>query len=650
MGLAFIIFKETLIIQVLHINYGGKQLQDKLTATVLLISILLQFGAAFYALRLIALTRTKAWYFISVALFLMGTRRLVTFLGGYYPSLEELLRGLAAESIALVISILMVLGVARMAGFFKEERRIEKALRESESKLRLISENARDAIFAYDMEGKLIYVNPAFEELTGYGIEELKTRSFIDYLHPEDREKISHLWEELFRGGSIEGVELRIITKDGREKWCLSRWGPIYDERGKQIGVQGRETDITDKKILDSIVEEVTSTLQLEEVMEKLVKSAAQLIGGDGGSIALYDEKREVITYPYHYNMPRELKNVVVKKGEGLAGLVMETGKPLVIQDYPSHPAAVREFVAAGLKVLAAVPLVSKGRTLGALGVFGLSRDKKFSEKDLRLLESVGRQTAIAVENARLYDELRERNIELRRAVEALKSLDELKSNLIANVSHELRTPITICKGALELAMDEKDSRKLRHLLKIACDALARENRIIGDLIEVAKYERAKLRLELRVFDIAKAANLMVKELETLALKSKVEIRNAIPGGLPKVRADYEAVTRVLRILIENAIKFNRTGGKVYLEARRTNGFIEICVADTGIGIEKEHLNRIFDRFYQVDSGLTRRYGGTGLGLAIAKGVIERHGGKIWAESELGRGSRFYFTLPIEAS
>lgn len=613
---------------------------------MLLVSILLQFGAAFYALKLITLTRTKAWYFISLALFLMGTRRLITLMGSYYPALEELLKGIAAESIALIISVLMVLGVARMAGFFKEERRIEEALRESESKLRLISENARDTIFAYDMNRELIYVNPAFEELTDYTVDELKAKNFIDRLHPEDREKMMELWEGLFKGGTIEDVEYRIITRDGREKWCLSHWGPIYDKRGRQIGVQGRETDITDRKILSSIVEEVTSTLQLEEVMEKLVKRAAQLIGGDGGSIALYDEKREVIIYPYLYNMPREMKNVVVKKGGGLAGLVMETEKPVVIRDYPAHPAAVKEFVDAGLKVLAAVPLVSKGKALGALGVFGLTQDKNFSEKDLRLLESVGRQTAIAVENARLYDELRERNVELKRAVEALKSLDEMKTNLIANVSHELRTPITICKGALELAIEERDSRTVRRLLKIAHDALARENRIIGDLLEVAKHERSALKLKLETFDIADVAKLIVGELEALALKNKVKIENAIPVGLPKVKADYEMVMKVLRIFIENAIKFNDEGGKVYLEARSIKDFIEVCVSDTGIGVEKKHLDRIFDRFYQVDSGLTRRYGGTGLGLAIAKDIIELHGGKIGAESESGKGSKFYFTLP----
>jgi PAS domain S-box-containing protein len=495
------------------------------------------------------------------------------------------------------------------------------------------------------MDKKLIYVNPAFEELTGYTIDEMRDKNFINYLHPEDREKMMLLWEGLFKGGSIDDVEFRIITKDGREKWCLSRWGPIYDKRRKQIGVQGRETDITDKKILSAIVEEATSTLQLEEVMEKLVKRAAQLIGGDGGSIALYDEKKEVITYPYHYNMPRELKKIVVKKGGGLAGLVMETGKPVVIQDYPAHPAAVKEFVDAGLKVIAAVPLVSKGKTLGALGVFGLTGDKKFSEKDLRLLESVGRQTAIAVENARLYDELRERNIELKGAFEALRSLDEMKTNIIANVSHELRTPITICKGALELAVEERGGRKMQRLLKIAHDALVRENRIIGDLLEVAKHERSALKLKLEALGIEEVAKLMVEELDTLALKNKVKIENGIPAGLPKVQADYELMMKVLRILIENAIKFNK-GGKVFLSARPINGFVEGCVSDTGIGIEREHLSRIFDRFYQVDSGATRRYGGTGLGLAIAKEVIELHRGKIWAESEPGKGSKFYFTLP----
>jgi signal transduction histidine kinase len=222
-----------------------------------------------------------------------------------------------------------------------------------------------------------------------------------------------------------------------------------------------------------------------------------------------------------------------------------------------------------------------------------------------------------------------------------------LKSNIITNVSHELRTPITIAKGALELARAEKDRETRGELLDMALNTLVRQNMIVGDLIEAARMERDGGQLKLTALNLAQAITLVSGEFKPLAIKNNVKMKVRVEEDLPVVRADYEQLRHVLRNLIHNAIKFNKEEGEIIIEAREKKSMVEVHVSDTGIGIPKDKQEEIFERFYQADSSLTRRYGGTGMGLAIAKEIVEAHGGRIWVESELGRGSRFCFTIPL---
>jgi hypothetical protein len=231
------------------------------------------------------------------------------------------------------------------------------------------------------------------------------------------------------------------------------------------------------------------------------------------------------------------------------------------------------------------------------------------------------------------------------RAYEKLKSLDEMKSNLIARVSHELRTPITIAKGAIEIAMDEREAEKRRQLLYMAVDAMSRENRIVGDLISFAEMEKGEGKVRIERVNLRSIIGLTVHEMKRSAEKKGITINAAVKNL--NVRADYNAIRHVMRNLLENAIKFNEDGTEISIETEQKDGMVEICVRDTGIGIPKDERDKIFEPFYQVDSSLTRKYGGTGMGLAIVKEIVEAHGGKITVESKVGKGSRFCFTLPI---
>jgi two-component system sensor histidine kinase ChiS len=243
--------------------------------------------------------------------------------------------------------------------------------------------------------------------------------------------------------------------------------------------------------------------------------------------------------------------------------------------------------------------------------------------------------------------ELRKSYEELQKAYEELKEIDRLKSNIISNVSHELRTPITIAKSAIELAMEEETKRKRDELLNKARKALLRQNNIVGDLIDVARVERGALKLKLKSVDLDQLVSACVQEKLSMAAQNEVEIKTSIQKDLPKVRASEEELKHVFLNLLDNAIKFNKRGGEVLIKARKKDGYIEVSVEDTGIGIAEDQLEKIFEPLTQLDPTTKRRYGGTGMGLTIAKRIVEMHGGKIFVESELERGSKFIFTLPV---
>lgn len=236
---------------------------------------------------------------------------------------------------------------------------------------------------------------------------------------------------------------------------------------------------------------------------------------------------------------------------------------------------------------------------------------------------------------------------ELQRAYEEMKALNEMKKNIIANVSHELRTPLMIAKSSMELAVEMKSEKERKKFLDMGIASLAKQNLIIENLIKAAMIDKAELNMKPETCDLREAIKRASKELEAEAKKKTVKIKVSLEKDIPKVIADPANLDSVLRNLLSNAVKFNKKGGTVTIEAAKNGKKVEVKVKDTGIGIAPEHHQKIFNRFYQVDSGLARKYDGTGMGLAICRGIVEAYGGRIWVKSALGQGSSFHFTLPI---
>jgi PAS domain S-box-containing protein/putative nucleotidyltransferase with HDIG domain len=276
--------------------------------------------------------------------------------------------------------------------------------------------NSNDAIIILSEEGNFLKQNSAHRALVGYSDMELHGKTPGLYL---GEEVFSNISKKLSAIGVFSG-DIEIRTKDGMPVCIELGAFSISDQKGKIMCRVGIERDITKRKqsemdirkktenlkIINSIIRDISSSLELTDVLHKITKSAAELIEGDGASIAIYNEGLNSITYPYIYNMPESLKKVIATKGKGLARQVIDAGEPVIVNDYARHPKALKEFVKAGLKSLVAVPLISKEKIFGALGVFAVNSQRPFIGRDADLLESVGKQAGIAIENASLYENI----------------------------------------------------------------------------------------------------------------------------------------------------------------------------------------------------------------------------------------------------
>jgi signal transduction histidine kinase len=235
------------------------------------------------------------------------------------------------------------------------------------------------------------------------------------------------------------------------------------------------------------------------------------------------------------------------------------------------------------------------------------------------------------------------------RMSEELENLESSRRDLVANVSHELKTPIAAIRAHVENLLDGVEQPN-PETLQVMLSQSERLGRLVEQLLDLSNLESGEVPLHREAVPLAPLVGQVVSEIRVARADRRVRIEDEFPEDLPAVDADRERVHQVLFNLVDNAVRFTPDGGTVRVTAERHNGAIQVRVADTGTGISPEHLPRLFERFYRADVARTREEGGTGIGLAIARSVVEAHGGRIRAESELGRGSVFTFDLPAVAA
>src|SRR5262249_16119026 len=321
------------------------------------------------------------------------------------------------------------------------------------------------------------------------------------------------------------------------------------------------------------------------------------------------------------------------------------TRRPLQIFDVlnrPSNPlrdAAIEAGFRAGL----IVPLLGSEGPLGAL-VLHRRSPSEFPEAVVNLMQGFADQSAIALENARLFEEIAQKSRELEIA-------SAHKSQFVANMSHELRTPLAAILGYAELIQEgfyePQGPKSLDALTRIRSNGKHLLG-LINTVLDIAKIESGQFTLNMTEYAIESVVETVRAATESLAQNKKLTLATSVEKSLPVGIGGEQRLTQVLLNLVGNAIKFTETG-EVRVIAKAVNGHFNVSVADTGPGIPEEHQARIFEQFHQVDSSNTKAKGGTGLGLAIAKRIVEMHGGRIWVESTYGKGSTFQMELPTRA-
>ena len=330
-----------------------------------------------------------------------------------------------------------------------------------------------------------------------------------------------------------------------------------------------------------------------------------------------------------------EMPALAFAAGEGLNGVVAESQSPLRRASPISEDGLGLPALAAGRpEGVLVVPLVADARVVGTLTVLG--KEGGFTQDDEDFLALFASSAAIALTNSILFEQTLE--------------IDRLKSDFVAVVSHELRTPLAVVLGNLELLGDERFwtlNPQQSQFLKSATTNSHRLLLLINDILDFSKLENSSLPMTMSPNELSEVVKQAAENLTRLFEERELNLRLDLASDLPLAEMDEQRIAQVLTNLISNAIKFSPAGAPVEVTVRQENGSAVVRVRDHGEGIRREDMPRLFKKFSQLDSRSTRKVGGTGLGLAICKGIVEAHGGRIWAESEPGEGSTFAFTLPL---
>ena len=393
---------------------------------------------------------------------------------------------------------------------------------------------------------------------------------------------------------------------------------------------------------LNAIATTIGQSLDLDHILNATLDKVLEVIEIDASWIQLLNEDAGVLSLVAHRGFSQEMaeETKTVKLDESTIGKVAQLGQPIVVDRASEDP---RFSIETGrretLHAFAGVPIKSKDKVLGVLGVFSRS-PRQLSSQEVQLLAATGHQIGVAIENVRLAEKASE--------IEILRELNRLRSELIANVSHELRTPLGLikifCTTLLRKDVDF-DRGTQREFLRDIEEEADKLEKIVDNLLDLSRMKDGRLRLDKRPTDVGQLAREVMENME--AQPTQHHFIHDFPSDPLVATVDPKHIEQVLRNLLSNAIKYSPEGGTITVQGRGDKRQLLVRVSDQGIGIPSADLERIFERFYRVENEITQSVTGAGLGLAVCRGIVEAHGGRIWVESTIGVGSNFYFTLPI---
>lgn len=542
-----------------------------------------------------------------------------------------------------------------------ERKRAEEDL----AKFKLGIENTNNAVFLTDATGAIQYINQGFKKIYGYTLDEVigqTPRVLKSGLYPQ--EKYTELWEALLAKKTYS-VEITNRAKDGRLVPVTGTYSPIIGSNDTILGFLAVQADITERKQNEEALRRqneylaasaeigrlVTSSLDLKAIFSRAVNLVKERFGYYHAAIFIVEETGfnavlQEATGEAGEQMKQQKHSLAVGS-KSTVGQATETGNAIVINNTALDPIHKPNPLLPDTRSEAAIPLHIGNRIIGALDIQS-TEVNAFSQDDVAILQLLADQIAIGIDNARSY------NI-AQQAVQEMREVDRLKSQFLANMSHELRTPLNsiigfarvILKG-IDGPVTELQQQDLTAIFNAGQHLLG----LINDILDLSRIEAGKMELSFGEVNINDLITSVMSTAAGLIKDKPITLRHEVAADLPTVRADPMRIRQVLINLLSNAAKFTEKGeitvrAEVDDPATTGQSSVIVTVTDTGPGISPEDQDKLFQPFSQVDASLTRKAGGSGLGLSICHHLIQMHHGRIGVHSEPGRGSSFYFTIPV---
>tara|TARA_R110001583_G_scaffold67308_3_gene192551 strand:+ start:2538 stop:4592 length:2055 start_codon:yes stop_codon:yes gene_type:complete len=536
----------------------------------------------------------------------------------------------------------------------KREIEINRESAEVLQKMNMVFSHSNDVTFMTDKAGIITFINPKFTEIYGYTPNEIIGKVTPRILNSTTEEqKFKKFWKKILNKESISDFAYTNKCKNGSLISMEGSVDPIIDSNNELIGFLAIQKDISERlrnekiqNVLHNISNAVHTTHNLTELLKLIQFYLSSIIDTTNFYIALFNSEKDEITMPFFTDEVDKLKSF--PEGKTLTEYVIKTKKPLLASAKKLNELVHEnqiEIIGTFPKIWLGVPLLIDKVINGVIVLQSYKDSNAFTKKDEELLVFASDQISLSIQNKKIEEDLK---IALEKATES----DKLKTAFLQNISHEIRTPMNGILGFSSLLKDpELSGEKQQAFIDIITKSGERMLNTLNDLMDLSKLETGQVHLRLTKIHVNEELEMLYSFFKPEAQTKNLyfNLNNPVLNASPSIETDKEKLYAILSNLIKNAIKYSKYGGIDFGYTQKQD-FLEFYVLDSGIGIAEHRKNAIFERFIQADIHDSDAYDGAGLGLSISKSYVEMLGGKIWVDSTVGQGSKFYFTIPLNTS
>ena len=533
-------------------------------------------------------------------------------------------------------------------------KKAEEALAKEQFLINSLMNNLSDHVYFKDLNSKFIRTNKS--HAISFGLTDPKHvigKSDFDFFTEQAANQAFEDEQAIIKTGQSILKEEKLTRKDSSDVWFSAMKMPLRDNDGKIIGTFGISRDITGRKrselenyALFEIIQGITSTDKLDELLKLIHNSLGKVVYADNCFVALKDQTSGLFSFPYFVDKV-DTTPIPTSMGKSCSDYVFRTVKPLLLNQKKFDRLVEQgevELIGSNSPSWIGIPLQTPSKVIGVLVLQHYEKENVYSENDLKFLVSIGNQIAIAIERKKAEEEISFKN-------EQLQLINAEKDKFFSIIAHDLRGPLSAFVDATQILTEEIQNMDLEEIKDITMSMKTSASNIYGlleNLLEWSRLRRGAMDFVPENLNLKKKIEASIDVLSESARKKGIGLTISVPGEL-EIRADIHMFDTIIRNLISNAIKFTISGGKVNVTANYSGDhYIVVKISDSGIGMAPELRDKLFQIDEKTSRPGTEGEPSTGLGLLLCKEFIEKHGGKIWVESSIGQGSTFSFSLPLE--